>query len=267
MASIIWVASFPRSGNTWVRFLLADLLYGAAVTSAEVERRIPDIGRGVAAEHLYGRRRTLIKTHWKYHAGLPLREDTVGVIYIVRNPLDVMVSALNYARLQGRDFPGNTANEALGEATNLWIADYVARGSTRMWSKLGYGSWEDNLDSWTSRAVPFPRIVVRYEDLRAESEAALARICRFLGLSPETKRIAEAVERCSFASMRAMEEHEMSEQLPGTFYLDNRLPAYNQGLRFMNRGGVNTAVSSLTLEQREAATLRWGAAMKRLGYA
>ena len=46
-----------------------------------------------------GDRSLMVKTHVKYFDKMPLREDTVGVVYIVRNPLDVVVSTLNYSEL------------------------------------------------------------------------------------------------------------------------------------------------------------------------
>lgn len=102
-AQIIWIASYPKSGNTWLRFLLANLFYGPISSSSHLCEVVPDIHWGVTANHLYGDRVTFMKTRWKYDSKLPFREDTAGAIYIIRNPLHVAVSNLNYMILRQGD--------------------------------------------------------------------------------------------------------------------------------------------------------------------
>src|SRR5262245_30238324 len=156
MAKIVWLASYPRSGNTWLRFLITNLFYGPVADSTAVMRRIPDIEWGVRAQHLRGEHATIIKTHWKWHPRLPLREDARAAFYLVRNPLDVMVSALNHARLNARGFRADMTEVELQDACRSWIDEYIAVGGAPSWTKLGFGTWEENVRSWTSRQLPFP---------------------------------------------------------------------------------------------------------------
>ena len=83
MAKILWIASYPKSGNTWIRFLIASLFSGSIERSIEVEHLIPDIHVGINDTHLRDDRKTFVKTHWMHHPRLPLREDTIGAIYIM----------------------------------------------------------------------------------------------------------------------------------------------------------------------------------------
>lgn len=52
MARIVWIASYPRSGNTWVRFLIANLLYKRITASSELQSFVPDVHEGSGVDHL-----------------------------------------------------------------------------------------------------------------------------------------------------------------------------------------------------------------------
>lgn len=111
MAKIVWLASYPKSGNVWLRFLLTGLLAGRVTASAQIARQVPDIHDGVAAHQLYGKGATLVKTHGKYWPEIPLREDTVGTIHVPRHPVEVPESNLNYAFMRS----GNLRHDASAE--------------------------------------------------------------------------------------------------------------------------------------------------------
>ena len=65
MASrIFWLASYPRSGNTWLRVLLANVLYSDIASSDQVAELVPNIHNGITGNHLMQRRAVIIKTHW-----------------------------------------------------------------------------------------------------------------------------------------------------------------------------------------------------------
>src|SRR5262245_16333708 len=113
MARVVWLASYPKSGNTWVRFMLGNLMLGRVNSSAEITHQIPDIHYGITGQHLFGNHVTIIKTHWKYWPTLPLREDTVGVIYIIRHPLDVLESCQNFAMLRSGNLREELSPEEL----------------------------------------------------------------------------------------------------------------------------------------------------------
>lgn len=267
MAKIVWIASYPRSGNTWVRFLLATLLYGPVQSSVALNKTIPDIHRGVAGGLLHGSRKLLMKTHWRYEPGLPLREDTIGVIYIVRHPIDVMISNLDYNIVRSPQFATATP-EMRRDAGRRWIDEYIAHGGRELWRQQGFGSWSENVASWTEAPLPYPRLILRYEDLKAAPEANLATMAAFLGATTDAARIADAVARSSFDAMRAIEEQEIrARDSNGIFYSPALEPGIAAGHRFIRRGESGGQETELTPVQREAAHARFGAAMARFGYA
>jgi hypothetical protein len=266
VAKFIWVASYPRSGNTWLRFLIANLLIRPVDSSAELNRVLPAIHRGVNAEHLFGPRTTFIKTHWAWRPDLPLREDVVGAIYILRNPLDVAVSNANYRLLgSGREAARMTPENRAARLSQL-IDRFIAEGGDPVWRQQGMGSWDENVRSWMAKSNPVPRLILRYEDMKADTARIAADICRFLNVTKSQEEIAAAVERSSFDRLRAMEEREIAARQEGFFYDEQRAEALDAGIRFINRGEVGAGAASLTEAQRRAAIERFGATMRIAGY-
>jgi len=268
MAKIVWIASYPRSGNTWVRFLLANLLYRPVASSAELNALIPDIHRGILGGQLYGNRKLLIKTHWRHDDALPLREDTIGVIYILRHPIDVLVSNLEYQSTRNPRLLPQGSEAERKAAAKRWIDDYVREGGDPGLHQHGIGTWTDNLRSWTETALAYPRLVLRYEDIKADPAAAVAKMAAFLGFTPDGARVAEAVGRSSFEALRALEEREIGAREEGGIFYGPALAAgIARGQRFIRRGQSGGQESLLDAEQRRAALQRFGPMMARFGYA
>lgn len=265
MAKFVWVASYPRSGNTWLRFLIANLLIRPVESSAELNEVFPAIHRGVRAEHLFGPRTTFIKTHWAWRPDLPLREDVIGAIYIMRNPLDVAVSNANY-RLRGDERAASMTPEGRAAQQARLVDRFIAEGGDPAWRQQGMGGWDENVRSWLAKSNPVPRIALRYEDLRADPARHVADICRFLNVTKSPEEIEQAVARSSFDRLRAMEEREIAGRQEGFFYDRQREAALDAGLRFINRGEAGAGAASLTDAQRRAAIERFGATMRIAGY-
>jgi hypothetical protein len=128
MAKIIWLASYPKSGNTWVRFIVANLICGNIESSDVVHRLVPDFHTGISWQHLMRNGGLLLKTHLKYFKEMPLREDTIGVVYILRNPLDVIVSALNYSELR--------SGQKNKEQCQAFITEFIENGGLNEWKRF-----------------------------------------------------------------------------------------------------------------------------------
>jgi len=225
MGKILWLASYPRSGNTWVRALLHNLLRRPA-TAYDINR-LQDFTLIDSQAHWYRvfdprpceeltkeevaalRPRVheamtrafpdtvLVKTHNALveDRGTPMisLEHTAGAIYIVRNPLDVAVSYSHHFGVPLAD-----AVAAMNRPGNQSVAN-----QPQFVYEL-HGSWSENVRSWT--ATPSPGLhVVRYEDLLHEPERVVAGIVAFLSLPVAPDQIRRAVEFSSFAVLRQQE--------------------------------------------------------------
>ncbi|MBX6321422.1 MAG: sulfotransferase domain-containing protein [Rhodospirillaceae bacterium] len=225
MGKIVWLASYPRSGNTWLRAFLHNLLRNPK-TPYDINR-LTDFTLIDADARWYQRfdprpasqytKEEVAALRAKVHAamtrafpdtvfvkthnalmedrGTPLitMEHTAGAIYVVRNPLDVAVSYAAHF--------GVTLDEAVA-AMNRPRNESVG-GQDRFVYEV-FGSWSENVGSWT--ANPSPGLhVVRYEDMLAAPENTFGRIAAFLGLSVSPERLARALRHSAFDTLKRQE--------------------------------------------------------------
>ncbi len=184
----VFLVSFPKSGNTWTRFLLANLIYPQQLaTFANIHRLIPDPSGTNKRDFDRMPRPRIIKSHECFDPRYP------RVIYIVRDPRDVAVSQYHYHRKIMR----------IGDDSP--IENFVTRflaGET-----CPHGSWGQNVVTWLTTSAGDPRfLLLRYEDMVADTARELGKIVAFLGISASPEQIAQAVERSSAGRMRKLEQ-------------------------------------------------------------
>jgi len=256
----IWIASYPKSGNTWVRFLVCNLVFGVQDSAAELNRLAPDIHE-LGAVPALPEQPVLMKTHFPSTAALALGAETAGAIYVVRNPGDVMLSNYHYSRRRGDE----TAHEAA--AFERYVGQFLAARGDPRWIALHMGTWDDHVRGWLQVRHAFPVLPLRYEDLLADPQRGAAQICSFLGLTRSDEALALAVRGASFQRMREIEEADIRARKVGIFYKPYLQPSIDAGLRFMRAGqsGEGSRALSAPLRARLAGT--FGPLMQELGYA
>lgn len=256
---IIWLASYPRSGNTWIRFLLANLIFGKPETSLDVEQSIPDIHfclsgfHGVTVEDLLLWDTVLCKTHFKFSPQMPLAQYTSGFIYIIRNPIDVMMSSFNYYLLKIGDKLPDMTDETIGKHLDRYIDSFLTRKGDPTYIEFGFGNIIEHFESWLGISKQFPNLVIRYEDLLSSPKAKSREICNFLDLNVDEAEIESAIENSSFSEMKKLEEKAISTKERGMFYHPAYEAAHKQGVRFINRGKSGWGKEALSTEQLEYA--------------
>jgi hypothetical protein len=257
--NIVWIASYPKSGNTWVRFMACNLLFGQQNSAAAMNVLAPDIHE-VGPQFGHGSHAGLVKTHFAYSSSLPLAERTAGAIYVVRRPEDVLVSNFHYANRSGGD-----ANDSRTAFDQYFEAFMLHRGDPR-WVRLGMGSWEENVMSWLGGAHPFPVVAIRYEDLSADPQRVCSGLAQLLRPGSSAADIAQAVDNSMFARMREIEEADIREERVGIFYKPYLQESVDAGLRFMRRGSVGEGAKRLTPEQRARLADVFAPTLKQLRY-
>jgi hypothetical protein len=275
-SGIVWLASFPKSGNTWTRTFLHNL---AKIMSGEDDAQdINAMGRFSTwelAKHYYTealgfeptddhrneiaavRHRVqqriadeneglvFVKTH---HALVTDRGSTTinfavtsGAIYIVRNPLDV---AISYAHHMGRSIDDAITTMAI-ENVETPVAEKAVYEV--------YGSWTQHVLSWTRK--PHPAIyVMRYEDMLAEPGRTFGGLARHLLLDPTPTQLAEAIKRSSFDKLKAQEDKEGFREKP------------KQAERFFREGRAGQWKEVLTPAQVDRIVHDHREQMARFGY-
>jgi len=178
----VLLISYPRSGNTWVRFLLANIIKpaGLEIDFHNVHYYVPELNRNNEIIQALDPPR-VVKTHALYKSAYP------RVIYLVRDGRDVYVSYYHY-RLKQLD-------------EGITFGDFLRRDDHFP------SRWKEHIDSWLTSGMGGENLLlVRYEDLLEEPEAELKRMVAFIGLESSDQAIHQAVEDSRFDRMREIDQ-------------------------------------------------------------
>ncbi len=265
--SITWIASYPKSGNTWVRFLMYSAMYGPPKESLDISRKIPDIHRPIPFD-APDDNKLICKTHYAFSPKHPKADQSTRAILIYRDPRDVFFSALNYRRLSGL-----TQQQMSDE---LYAKRYIATKGDPDFLSLGFGTWESHIQSWKNNDQ-FPVLSIKYEDLKSDPAVALRSIGEFIDHTFDDDSIAAAVKASSFDSMRAMEIREKHQAAKSSSKPSAKktqpqsLFVGTEGARqsktfFMNTGKSGQSLASISPAVERAFNEAFAPAMESLGY-
>lgn len=228
---VVWIASYPKSGNTWMRFLLHHYLYGEPRNSLELNRRIPDLHRP-AGRIDTSQARVMVKTHFPLHDGLPYLALTDRAVHIHRHPKDVLLSGMNYARLESGRAPDGAA----------YARRFIEAGGDQSWIEMGFGTWESHAESWRT-AERFPVHSVSYESLRADTAGVFRGVLVFLGETVDEARLARAIELSDFGRMQDIERKEKARG--GESLFRGGRESLLRGALFMNKGATGQSLAHI----------------------
>lgn len=273
MSGIYWLASYPKSGNTWVRVFVASLLSNSGVdinhmdglaiasdrglfddavglksselTFDEVDALRPDAYQYIASqasENLFFKvHDAFIDVNDRHLLGGP---GILGAVYIIRNPLDV---AISFAEHIGKGI--DECIECMGDASYCLCGDSSTL-SRQLRQRLL--TWSGHVQSWVNAGIPLH--LVRYEDMKARPFETFKAAAAFLGLPSEPDKIRAALAHSDIEVLRRMErEHGFRERSPHakTFF------------RRGTSGGYRTALSP----EQVAVIIRTHApVMRQFGY-
>lgn len=273
---IVWIASYPKSGNTWTRVFLHNLLHilegnideldinrlgeftswDLSIKSYEqvLEKPIADSTRAeiaavrpqvqaALAERTKGA--ALVKTH---HALVDDRGHptinfavTSGAVYVVRNPLDVAVS-----------FAAHLSSD-IDNAIDQMNARGLETDITEHSVYEVYGSWSEHVESWTRqphRAVH----VMRYEDMVTAPLQTFSNLASHLLLRPTTKQLTDAIDRSAFSRLKEKEAATGFREKP------------EQAERFFREGKTGQWRDALSRRQVRKIVGEHREQMRRFGY-
>jgi len=235
-----FLVSFPKSGNTWARFLIANLVRpNEKIDFSNVNRVIPGPEVTRNRDLLRIPRPRIIKSHQCFDPRYP------RVIYIARDPRDVVVSQYHFQRkrkLVADQFP-------LSEFVDRFLA-----GQTCF-----YGSWGEHLASWVATRHGQPGfLLLKYENMVGDTMHELSKVATFLGLAASAHQIAQAVERSSVDTMRQLEKSQAQ--------LFTSTKNTRQDIPFVRAAKAGGWRSSLPEESAVKIEEAWGHLIRWLGY-
>ncbi|HEU5411262.1 MAG TPA: sulfotransferase domain-containing protein [Candidatus Acidoferrales bacterium] len=236
-----FLVSYPRSGNTWTRFLIANLLFPEKeVSFLNIDYLIPDVINITHRELDRIPRPRLIKTHQYFDPRYK------KLIYIVRDPRDVVISYYYFHLKQGFITDGYPISKfvqrfVLGEVDPT------------------YASWGENVASWIStRFSKEDFLLLQYEKMKKTTVAELAKVADFLGIRCDGARLSTAAEKSTAERMRELEKRDEDRWI-GT-------RAKRKDIRFVRTAVTGGWRSALNSEEVSAIESAWGPLMRSLGY-
>lgn len=237
----VFLVSYPRSGNTWTRFLLGNLIYHTdPMTFANVESRIPEIYLFPDSKLRSLPRPRVLKSHEYFD---PRYQKT---IYIVRDPRDVAVSMYHYS-IKRRTIPED-------QPISSFIPGFLQGRFFVDWA-----TWAEHVASWyATRLHRNDFVLMRYEDMLTDPVNELKKVCLLLNIEPDASRLTRAVDLSSAGRMREL-EHAQSKEWKLTRNTRQDKPF----IREAKKGTWRDQLPSDSVRLIESA---WGDLMVQLGY-
>ncbi len=279
MKNIIWLASYPKSGNTWLRVFLTNLLReddepadinrldrtpiasaravfddavgfeAADLSLDEVDRLRPEVYEHISNQANETR---FFKIHDAYTyiddcPGKPLVSfnATRGAVYIIRNPLDVTVSFANHLN--------TTIDKAVERMAEEDFCFSHQPGRLHEQLRQRLLSWSGHVRSWTG-AEGLEVHVMRYEDMKQRPEETFTRAVQFAGLEKSRAQIEKALKFSRFSEMQRQENEKGFKEKP------------LQAQVFFYKGEVGVWRELLNGSQVKKIIAAHGDVMKRFGY-
>lgn len=275
--NIVWIASYPKSGNTWFRVLLSNLIddqgspaninklkttpiassrvlfdkhCGTAssdLTPDEIEMLRPEMYRKEAGQStgiLFKKVHDAWTLNQQGKALFP-SELTRAVVYIIRNPLDIAVS---YSFHTGKSI--SETIRIMNDRENALCAKPV-----KLYNQLRQilSGWSRHVSSWVDESG-LPLIVLRYEDLLVDPVSEFGKALNFIGMDVDENKLAQAVANSSFSHLKHMENEEGFKEKPINMEA------------FFRSGKSNTWSSYLNPEEVKILVRQNRILMERFGY-
>jgi aryl sulfotransferase len=277
MTGLSLLCSYPKSGNTWLRAVLAEIAGGEG--SLQLRDGLPfkvlpsrchfDDLMGIdssdlavaeidAARAAYCRAvadSQSLPRIWKIHdcfyppqpdMAPPFPPDALAaVVYIVRDPRDVAVSFAHHLNKSVDETIARMADETMRMA--------LGRAALREQLPQYLSTWSDHVESWLD-APGLNLYLMRYEDMLARPAEVFGKAVRFLGFDCDDVKLERALAACRFDVLQAREAQEGFRERP------------RDAEKFFRRGIAGGWRDSLTVEQEQCIVERHGRVMRRLGY-
>jgi len=251
MKDVCYIAAFPKSGITYLNFMLFHVLFDRPQDARLIDSHyIFDVHESLARVPPPNGVDRYVKIHFSYGPQIPLHSRAARAIYLLRDPIDVMMSVWDFKHLTGDEGLLDASPSDRAAKFERFCQHWLSSGGlVYPWA----GSWRDNVASWLNQRQ-LPLLVVRYERLKAAPAEELRRILRFIGRQASEERIAAAIEAGKPDNMRKLETEEVKTGRPGIFYRPGLARGYAQGYRFVGRmhGGSSEKVLSPAARQYAA---------------
>jgi hypothetical protein len=256
---IYWLSSYPKSGNTWLRIFLANYIKNKFINindigflgyissskfifnkynninCSKLSINDRDLMRSNVYQKLNDNSPSFLynKCHDKYDKNIFSSSYSKGIIYIIRNPLDVVISFSKHYGLSIDDTIKkiNNKNHKLSGKIN----------AKQLRQKLG--TWSEHVLSWTKQNE-IPILIVKYEDMLDNTFNEFEKIIKFLNLDFDKKRLINSINYSSFDFIKKQEINngfkEKSDK--SIFFFNNGIK--NNYKNYLNQQQINDIINN-----------------------
>ena len=251
----VWLASYPKSGNTLVRSLLAAYFFSKdGIHNFDLIKNIKQFPNSFLFEQLginIKNEKEVIKNYIKAQESINKKNEvqflkthsylfniegngftdlnnSLGVIYIVRDPRNVVTSAANFLNISPLD-----------AAAHLIHRTQIAENpldSNKLDKSIVYsGTWNSNFNSWKSFKSQGKYLLIKYEDLIIDKEATLKKILKFIyklkniNFEIDETKIKNVIQSTSFENMKNLEKEKGFEEARISTETKEKIPFFNLG--------------------------------------
>lgn len=234
----IFLVSYPKSGNTWISFIIANIIIERLALDVEVNNFnihgfIPDIhmGQNIPLDAGFFPFKRIIKSHSDF------RHEYLNVLYLLRDPRSVMVSYYKYLTGLG-----------------LFHGDI---GTLIKHRDFGIACWTKHVNGWFTRVRPATQFrFFKYEDFINDPESNTFFLARLLGVNLSKQQLKNVIQKSTFHKMRELEEQTGSLSLK----------LVNEDFKFVREGKTNGWRNELTKSDIAFIKEVAGALMMQFGY-
>ncbi|XP_031134150.1 sulfotransferase 2B1-like [Sander lucioperca] len=217
--SDVFAVTYPKSGTVWMQEILPLVLNGGDVTPIQTIHnwdRVPWLEQkrlAMVVDQLASPR--ALVTHFPYRLMPPsFHTSKAKVIYVMRNPKDVMVSSYFFHQMaEFLEDPG-TFDEFM---------DKFLEG------RVTFGKWTDHVKGWRDTELGDRIMYITYEEMAKDLPAAVRRFSDFLGRNLSEEVIQKIAEHCSFKTMKTNKMSNFS-LVPKEFMNPDKSPFFRKGV-------------------------------------
>lgn len=281
----IWLASYPKSGNTLVRSLLASYFFSKDGNfDFDVIKNIKQFPTSELFEKIgvdLKNEKEVLKNYIKVQENINQKNsvqflkthsylfnidnnpftdlnNTLGAIYIIRDPRNVVISYAHHFAMSVDD-----AAHQLVNSINMGGDLTSEKPSDR--TKVYLGSWSSNFNSWKSLKTPGKYLLIKYEDLINNKKETFLKMLEFIHklkkvrLVVDNTKLDNAIASTNFKKMQNLEKEKGFIESK----IDNKT---GKNIPFFNLGENNKWEKSLNSEIVKKIENAFGKEMKELGY-
>jgi len=233
----VWLVSYPKSGSSWLRFLIGNYISDNKCDFTNTHSIIPDIHYKKIPRNL--KRPRFIKSH------LPFTRNYKKVVYLVRDGRDCAVSYYFHCIRKGQI------------SQDMKFSDFLIKFNDGSLDK--FKNWNTHVNSWLNKGKKKDQtfLLVRYEEMKHNPLAKLTQILEFAGLSVDIEAATRSVEQSEFEKMKKLRENQTDKLA---------FPDKNPITSSIRKGEVGDYKNFFNDELLEKCTKVHGSGLRRLGY-